>query len=175
MSLVIQSDGVLEAVAAKLENLPDWMPQIVARHFEDLGQNVQHVMQGKLEPHRYTGRLSESVAAEYAQGEQELRIYPTATRRGHDAGTLLEEGTGPIPNAPFGPIKAWADFRGLPAFPIWWKIRQVGIDEHPFLARTLQDYATQTAMMNTAHRIVLDMALELASTEGVTEIGLERA
>ena len=41
-------------------------------------------------------------------------------------------GTGPIPNAPYGPIAEWAAHKGIPAFPVWYKIRTEGITANRF-------------------------------------------
>lgn len=41
-------------------------------------------------------------------------------------------GTEPIPNAPYTPIAEWAEKKGLPAFPVWYKIRTEGISENRF-------------------------------------------
>lgn len=162
--LTITSDGVLEAVRDKLDSVDEWMPGIIAPAMDALGDAVVDVMYTLVEPNRYTGALQESIKSEYDMMSQEVAIYPDATRGDWDAGTLLELGTGPIPNAPWAPIKAWADFRGLPAFPIWWSIREHGVKPHPFLQRTLDDMRTQTAMVGTVTRIVTDMGLVLAAT-----------
>lgn len=159
----LTSDGVIEAFAAKLAAAPEWMPAIYERHMPELGGMVAEIMQGVIEPNRYTGALQDSIVSRYDPLAQAVRIYPTAQRGQWDAGTILELGTGPIPGAPWGPIKAWADFRGVEAFPVWWSIRTVGVKPHPFLRRTLDDPGTQTAMLNTAERITADMAIELAA------------
>lgn len=159
----VTSDGVIEAFAAKLADAPTWMPEIYERHMPDLGGNVADVMEGVIEPNRYTGALQESIISQYDPLAQAVSIYPTVKRGTFDGGAILELGTGPIPNAPWAPIKAWADFRGIDAFPVWWGIREHGVKAHPFLQRTLDDLGTQTAMRGTAERIVADMAIELAA------------
>ncbi len=159
----ITSDGVLEAFGAKLDDVAEWFPEIVGRHMPLLGSALEDVMHTLLEPNRYTGALQDSITSEYDQVARAVSIYPQAQRGNFDAGALLELGTGPIPNAPWGPIKEWADFRGLPAFPVWWAIREHGVKPHPFLQRTLDDLRTQTAMEGTAFRMVSDMAIELAA------------
>ena len=158
----VTSDGVIEAFAAKLAVAPEWMPQIYGRHMPKLGETVGEVMNTLLEVNRYTGTLQEAITSEYDLTEQAVRIFsgvPYAAR--------LETGSGPIPNAPWAPIKAWADFRGIPAYPVWWKIRTIGVAPHPYLQRTLEDLRTQTAMTDTAARIVADMAIELAAAAHV--------
>jgi len=47
------------------------------------------------------------------------------------------------------------------------------VDAHPFLERTLNDPATQDALLEAGKRIVTDAALEVVSVEGVSSIGLE--
>ncbi len=159
----VTSDGVIEAFAAKLADSADWMPEIYTRHMPDLGGNVADIMQGVIEPNRYKGDLQESIISQYDPLSQSVSIGPTVQRGGWDGGTILELGTGPIPNAPWAPIAAWADFRGIDAFPVWWHIREYGVKPHPFLKRTLDDGNTQTAMQTTAGQIVADMAIELAA------------
>ena len=173
MSLTIKSDGVLEAVSAKLAAAADWMPAIYDRHLPWVGAQIGETMEGVLERNRYRGDLQGSITAEYDSAAAEVAIGPTVRRGAYDGGTILEEGTGPIANAPWAPIAAWAEFRGLPAFPVWWKIRTVGVDAHPFLERTLNDPATQDALSEAGKRIVTDAALEVVSVEGVSSIGLE--
>lgn len=153
MSVVIQSDGVLEAVSDNLEAAPQWWHDVLGMTLPWLGEQVMDVMEGVLEPNRYTGELQSSLVSEYHAELMELTVHPTAERGRHDAGVLLELGTGPIPNAPYVPIAAWAEFRGLPAFPVWWKIRSEGVDAHPFLQRTLDDPQTQAAMLETSRKI----------------------
>ena len=160
MSVSIKSDGVLERVAQNLGRLPDWLPAIVRVHMDTLGAIVVDEMKAAVEEHRYTGALSDSITHQAADGGYEQRIYPTAMRGAYDAGTILELGTRPIPNARWAPIRAWADFRGLPAFPVWWKIRTLGVSEHPFLERTLQasgEHITEAArrMVTTAAEQIL--------------------
>jgi hypothetical protein len=174
MTVTIKSDGVLEAVAAKLAAAPDWLPAIYERHLPWAGAQMAETMEGILEKNRYTGALQGSISVRYDSAAQEVAIGPTAMRGSHDGGTLLEEGTGPIPNAPWAPIAAWADFKGLPAFPVWWKIRTVGVDAHPFLEPTLADPASQDALLETGKRIVTDAALEIVAVEGVGGISVEQ-
>lgn len=174
MTLTIKSDGVLEAVSAKLTAAPDWFPAIYERHMPWLGAQVSEVMESVLEQNRYTGSLQSSITSVYDPTAAEVSIHPTVQRGGHDGGVILELGTGPIPNAPYGPIAAWAAFRGLPAFPVWYKIRTVGADAHPFLRRTFDDGMTGQAMQETARRIAIDGALEIVSVEGVSSISVEQ-
>lgn len=160
--LTIRSDGVLEAVGAKLDDAAAWMPEILATHMPWLGGMEVDVMSSVLERNRYTGELQASVVSTYDPLAQEVTIYPTAQRGNYDAGTLLMWGTGPIPNAPFGPIKLWAESHGLPAFPVWWKIRMVGVNAHPFLMDTRDNPQTTGNVTEAGRRIVTDMATEIA-------------
>jgi hypothetical protein len=174
MSLTLKSDGVLEAVAAKLQAAPSWLPAIAERHLPWGGAQVGEVMEGVLEGNRYTGALQSSIVSEYDPNAQEVSIHPTAERGSHDGGVLLELGTGPNPGVPWAPIAAWAAFRGLPAFPVWWKLRTVGAAPHPFLQRTFSDGMTQGAIQETARRVVIDGALEIVAVEGVSGISVEQ-
>jgi hypothetical protein len=168
--LTILSDGVLEAVGARLASAPDWMPEILGTHMPWLGDMEVDVMTGILERNRYTGELQSSVISQYDPLTQEVKIFPTAMRGEWDAGALLMDGTRPIRNAPFGPIKAWAESHGLPAYPVWWKIRTVGVAAHPFLMDTLNNGQTTGNMNEAAQRIVADMAIEIAATSGAAAL-----
>lgn len=174
MSITIKSDGVLEKVSAKLQSAAEWLPQIYDRHLPWVGAQIAETMEGVLERNRYTGSLQSSITVRYDAAAGEVAIGPTVMRGAYDGGTLLEEGTGPIPNAPFAPIAAWAEFRGLPAFPVWWKIRTVGVDAHPFLEPTINDPSSGAALEEAGKRIVTDAALEVVSVEGVSGIRLEQ-
>lgn len=174
MSVTVQSDGVLEAVSAKLSAAPTWLPAIYATHLPWVGDQIGEVMEGVLEQNRYSGALQDSITTRYDAGQQEVAVGPTALRGSHDAGTLLEMGVPHPVAAPWAPIKAWADARGIPAFPVWWTIRNIGIAEHPFLQRTFDDGQTQMAIDEGARRIVVDAATEAVAVEGVTSIGLEQ-
>lgn len=168
----IASDGVLEAFAAKMAAESEWMTRIYDAHLPDLGGAVADVMQGLIEPNRYTGELQDSIVSEYKPYPwEEVSIRPTASRGDYDAGALLELGTGPIPNAPWAPIKAWADFRGIPAWPVWHAIREVGVKPHPFLQRTADDAGTAVAMEDAAQRIILDAALAITEALPVSSAG----
>ena len=156
ISITVKSDGVLEQVRANLDKLPQWYPAIIRTHLPRLGERIVEVMRSTVEPNRYTGGLSDSITSEYDDGEQSVAIFPTVERGQYDGGLILELGTRPIPNAPYAPIAAWADFRGLPAFPVWWKIRVEGVTAHPFLQATLE--ASESLIDETGRRIVTDMA-----------------
>ena len=174
MSPSIKSDGVLERVTAKLAQAPQWMPQIYIRHMPNLGGQIADIMEGVLENNRYTGALQGSITSTYDPSKAEVAIRPTAQRGGRwDAGALLELGTGPIPRLPWAPIKAWAEFRGIPAFPVWWKIKTQGVSPHPFLQRTLDDGQSKDAVNEAAVRIITDAALEVVQDSGVSSIGLQ--
>jgi hypothetical protein len=126
---------------------------------DTLGAIVVGEMKAAVEQHRYTGALSDSITHESADRGYEQRIHPTAMRGAYDAGTILELGTRPIPNLRWAPIRAWADFKGLPAFPVWWKIRTLGVSEHPFLQRTLD--ASGAHIMEAAQRMVMTAAEQI--------------
>ena len=175
MSVTIKSDGKLEAVIAKLGAAPEWFPAIYERHMPWLGSQVGEIMESALEENRYTGSLQSSIVSEYDSNAAEVSIHPTAMRGRGDGGVILELGTGPIANLPWAPIAAWAAFRGLPAFPVWWKLTTVGANPHPFLQRTFDNGMTGEAMVETSKRIATDAALEIVSVEGATSISLEQA
>ncbi len=137
--VTITSDGVIERVAANAANAPSWMPKLFTGRMFNLGNVIQFKMQQQIEGNKYTGGLSSSIKFEIDEGAKRLTVGPTLKRGRWDAGLLLEMGVPhPIPNAPWAPIKAWAIFRGLPPFPIWYTIRTKGIKAHPFINETLE-------------------------------------
>ena len=168
LNFSLQSDGTLEQLSANLARFPEWWPAIVRTHLPPLGERVADVMRETIEPHRYTGVLSDSITSKYDDGEQAVSIYPTAKRGEYDGGLILELGTRPIPNAPWGPIKAWADFRGLPAFPVWWKIRNEGVNAYPFLQDTLD---TSDDQINEAiRRMLTELADHILTGTGTVSV-----
>ena len=126
---------------------------------EFLGKLIRSQMQAELAEHRVTGQLASSVRFEYDEGVQELAVGPTRKYGRWDAGAILELGTRPIPRAPWAPIRVWSNFRGLPAFPVWHKIRTRGVAAHPFLDRTLQ--ASEGYIEGAAQRIADAMAVTI--------------
>lgn len=133
--------NIMENIRAKMQSAPDWMPQRAKRHMQALGPQVVRRMKYAVMENVYTGALQESIQDEYEDGGLTVLIAPTVMRGRWDGGSILEMGTRPIPRAPWAPIARWAGFRGLPAFPIVWKIRTSGVSPHPFLDRTLEDSA----------------------------------
>jgi len=145
---------------------------------QQLGRRIAYLMKMQLKPHRYTGALEDSVTSEYDPRRQRLEIGPKAKRKGGwDAGLLLQRGTGPIPNLPFAPIKKWAAFRGLPAGPVWYKLKTEGADAHPFVDETIARGDVQVAITNTAQRIGMDLAaysvqkIPMGKGEGLVAFG----
>ena len=157
----IKSDGVLEMFMNNLATAPEWTPRIIETAMHPLGSRIVGNMQSAVSDNRYTGDLEESISYDYNTGAMQLEISPKAMRGKWDAGLLLELGTRPIPNAPWSPIKAWADFRGVPGFPILMKIREVGVSPHPFLDRTLE--RSMPDVENTGQEIVDAMANKMVS------------
>lgn len=152
----IKSDGRLEQFVKNLGEASQWMPTLIEQTLKPLGERIVKIMQAKVRENRYTGALEDSITSEYESGESRVVISPKAMRGRWDAGLILELGTKPIPNAPYGPIKKWADFRGLPAFPVWYKIRTQGVSAHPFLERTLD--ASESEIGQAAQELVDKMA-----------------
>lgn len=168
LSFTFKADKSFEQVQQAIATLPSWMPAILRSHMPPLGDRIAEVMRTQVEPHRYTGALSDSIESEYQDSDYSVSIHPTATRGNYDAGAILELGTKPIRRAPWEPIKAWAEFRGVPAFPVWYAIRTRGVRAHPFLDRTLAESAGP--MTETARRIVTDVAIAITSGTGTNSI-----
>ncbi len=163
----IKGDEVLQGIQHNLERSPDWMPTIIRTHFLTLRTEVVDRMKEAVLENRYTGALEDSISGEFEDSGMELTISPKAMRAEWDAGTLLEMGTRPHA-APWAPIAAWSDFRGLPAFPVWYAILTRGTQPHPFLERTLE--ASESQILETGRRIVSDSAEAILF--GTGKIGL---
>lgn len=155
--LKITTENIAE-LADHMASAPLWAPQFIDANMEGLGRRVSAIMKAQVKRHRYKGDLEDSITHDYDSFRIRLEIGPRHKRGKYDAGLLLQRGTKPIPNVPFGPIKRWAEFRGLPAGPVWWKIKTKGVSAHPFLGETLQRGDTQTAIKHTAQRIGMDLA-----------------
>lgn len=142
-----------------MANAATWFPRFLDANMEGLGRRVAYLMGQQIRRHKISGSLAESIKSSYDAHKIRLEIGPEKKYGGKwDAGLILQRGTRPIPNMPFGPIKEWAAFRGLPAGPIWMKIKQKGLDAHPFLKETLERGDTKVAIQNTAKRIGIDLA-----------------
>ena len=167
-NITVRSDGVLEMFVNNANNAPAWMPRTLEMVMRPLGEKIVTNMRAAVEENRYTKALEDSITSEYDVEGMRLEISPKELRGGKwDAGLLLELGTRPIPNLPWAPIKAWADFRGIPAFPVWFKIREQGVSPHPFLDRTLE--ASMPDIDNTAQELVDAMAVRIVGSGGYAQ------
>lgn len=135
--VVIESPD-LQRVKDNIAQLPRWMPAIVRTHLKTLGTVAVDTMREAVAEHRYTGSLEDSIRAQFTDNGKTLTVGPTVKRGRWDGGLILEMGTRPIPKLPWMPIKKWADFRGVPAWPIFYKIKTEGVTPHPFLDRTMK-------------------------------------
>lgn len=164
MSVTIELGESYKRFNESLAKMPDWMPAIIRTHLDALAPSLEDRMREAVAENRYTGAMEESITHEFQDGGNELHVHPTAKRGAYDAGTLLELGVPHPVRAPWAPIKAWAEFRGLPPFPIWYKIRTQGIDAHPFLDRTAR--AAEPQIEEAARRMATDAAQALVSGVG---------
>ena len=158
MTFSIRVEG-LQPLIQRFSRAPQIANQVVRARMDGLGRRIKFIMRQSIKPNRYTGAIEESV--EYAVGDKRVEIGPTAKRGRFDAGLLLEMGTGPIPNLPFAAIAKWAEFRGVPAGAVWWKIKTKGVTPHPFLQRTADRGDTQVAVRNTAAGIAEDLTARI--------------
>ena len=162
----------LERIAENISTLPSQHDEFIRRNLGALGRRVAYIMTVVLAEHKVTGSLKDSVQSVVTPGQVE--IGPTAKSGRWDRGLLLEQGTGPIPNLPFGPIAAWAEFRGIPAGPVWMTIKREGVKPHPFIDDVLYRGDTQVAIENTARRIGMDLiAYTFQGLSGAPEIGAQ--
>jgi hypothetical protein len=146
----------LKEMAERLSQVDGIKGRFIQGNMKVLGGRIQWIMRQTLQEHRYTGQLEESV--QYDATDTQVEIGPTKKYKGgYDAGRILSTGTGPIPNLPFEPIKRWAEFRGLPAGPVWMKIKQEGISPHPWIEKVMMRGDFRTALEHSAKR--LGMAL----------------
>ena len=158
-SLNITTENIAE-LGETLIGAHAWAPQFVNANMEGLGRRVAFLLKLQVRRHKITGKFEESIKHFYDEYRLRLEVGPTRKygSRGWDAGLILQRGTRPIPNLPFAPIARWAAFRGLPAGPVWWKIKTRGVSAHPFLYETLARGDVQTAISSTARRIGMDFA-----------------
>ncbi len=156
ISYTIKSDGKLEFITKNIAEMPRWMPAIIRTHMDHLGEVGEDRMKAAVADNRYTGSLEESIHHRSEDAGLTTVIEPTVKRGKWDGGLILEHGTGPIPNAPWGPIKAWAAFRGIPGWPVLYTIRTRGVKAHPFLDRTLT--SMQSDIEEAARRIADEVA-----------------
>ena len=135
---------------------------VLARNMQALGRRLAYLMRQTVKEHKYTKALEEGIVSEFDASGLRLEVGSTAKRGRWDAGELLERGTGPIPNVPFSVIKAWADKKGLPAGPIWYKIKTEGVAAHPWFQRFLDRGDVKLAIDRTADRIGVELTMKIA-------------
>jgi hypothetical protein len=135
MSVAVDTSG-LSKMATNFAEASGLKAQFVQANLAHLGTKLVAIIRESLEQHRYRGELQDSVSATLEP--ERLTVGPRKKYKGGwDAGWILQTGTGPIERVPFAPIKAWAEHRGLPAGPVWYKIKTVGVSGHPWLERTI--------------------------------------
>ena len=137
---------------SNIGKMPTWMPALVRENMLTLRDIAVDNMREAVSENNYTGALADSIQGTFEDGGMTVDIHPTVQRGRWDGGAILELGTGPIPNAPWIPIRDWAESKGLPGFPVWFKIRAEGVAAHPFLDRTYEK--TEPRIEETGRRIV---------------------
>ena len=159
----IETDQTLEKIVGNLHKAPKWYPAIVRRHMPTLGRKVKREMKAQVSRHRYKGDLEDKMQNQ-SSGKGFVQTIGSEARRGaHDAGILLELGTRPH-TPPWAPIAEWAEFRGLPAFPIWYSITTKGTKPHPFVHATLNK--SKKHILETARRIAEKVASDILAGTG---------
>lgn len=154
--MTVRTEGLLELIN-RFRGAPEIAAKVTAARLDALGRRVKYLMGIQLKSRRYTGALADSIDYAVNMAQKSVAIGPTAKRGRWDAGMLLEMGTRPIPNLPFGAIARWAEFRGIPAGAVWWKIKTKGVTAHPFLRETLNRGDVETAIRNTAGAIAHEL------------------
>lgn len=137
MRFKLRGDKTVKQIAVALREANTKNRAQTMTVLQEVGNDVKKVMRDVLKPNAYKGTLYKSVEVDVDQNELKVEIGPTAARGAWDAGLIFENGTGPIPRLPFGPIKKWAAVRGVPAGPIWYAIKTRGVKPHPFVEHTL--------------------------------------
>lgn len=161
----------LDVMITRMATADGWQAKFVRKRLLDLGKKVADIMVRVIKPNRYTGQLEESIRTRVVGGYR-IEIFPTARSGKWDRGLILERGTRPIPNVPWAPIKLWADFRGLPAGKVWYKIKTRGVSAHPFLERVRQRPDFMVAVEKAARAIGVDLAhysLQIAGRGAINE------
>lgn len=114
----------LQKVAGSLEGIPDRLTELAALDLEShLRRNSSKGKTGQLQAkwrseRRGSGQWAVGTPVKYAE--------------------YVDTGTRPH-TPPMKPIKEWAEFRGLPWFPIWLSIVRRGTKAHPYLDRSIQE------------------------------------
>lgn len=139
--ITINADELVLAAEALLLSRDAMIAELQSGIKDHLGPRGVYLMREAIEPHRYTGALSDSIKFEQPN-PMAVEIHPTAVRGDNNprpAGRTLELGRlGPIPDLPLAPIAAWAGQRLGLTDPdrikaVWLKIRHKGVEPHPFL------------------------------------------
>jgi len=155
MPITVTTTGLNE-MAQRISEVSGIKGRFVRGNLKILGGRIKFIMRQSLREHRYTGQLEESVQDDAT--DTELEVGPTKKYKGgYDAGRILSTGTGPIPRLPFEPIKRWAEFRGLPAGPVWLSIREHGIKPHPWIEKVMMRGDFRTALDHTAKRLGMSL------------------
>lgn len=167
ISLTIDTSDV-KAAFAEMGKAPQWIPQQIAKQLPLLGRKIVPIMKKQIRSRRYTGELENSITSSYDSVNKEVSIGPNAKRGQFDAGLILQEGTKRIPNAPWKPIQAWAIKRGIAKpFFVLLKIREQGIDAHPFLTETMETSDFRNAIANTERVLGEEIAARAVSRGNV--------
>lgn len=140
--------------AAEMKTAPQWIPGMVDKELPRLGKKVVPIMRRQVRSNRYTGTLEDSIQSEYSSTEKSVEIGANANRGQFNAGLLLQEGTRPISNVPWKPILAWATRKGIDnSYFVKKKIKEEGVDAHPFLQETMDSPDFQNAMDEVARKL----------------------
>lgn len=149
------------SIDPKLLTLPDTLtraaaglPGTVQAELTDLGELVEVEMRTQMTPNRWRGNLEDSVEA-WAK-PWAVEIAPRLMAGPWYRSDILEFGTRPIPDVPFDPIADWAESHGLPAVPVWLKIRQKGVEAHPYIRATLE--RSDRHILRSAERLTIRVA-----------------
>lgn len=132
-----------ERLCGEIQGVPDKVCEITAL---DLEKSIKR----ELDDSKYTGQLRASWRADKNSGHEVLGgLFQLTTTRKGGAGAewivgsnlpraaYLNDGTRPH-TPPMKPIQEWAEFKGLPWFPIWLGIVEHGTKANPYIDRGLE-------------------------------------
>ena len=157
MEIRVTVEGAIP-IAQRYERAPKIMEELFTSNFRTLGGHVAWVMRTHMQPKKYTGQMERSVSWEVAPRPPWVAIGPTAPHAQY-----VLNGTPPH-WAPIQPLLRWAEWKlgdAKAAYKVQRKIAKFGTEGYDFLEMTMQDARFQSALVNTAGRLGMDLVARL--------------
>lgn len=128
----------LERIAGEVTGVPDRATELLA-----------YILEGKLKDKTPTGVTGQAHGG-WSSSRKEDGIWVVSNP--YKWAEWLDTGTRPH-TPPMAPIKEWAEFRGLPWFPVWRGIMMRGTRAHPYIDQCIEEtYAQVPVAFNQAFR-----------------------